>query len=218
MKIIEISPRRKSLVALKLSEELDFEFAVREKSGLILIDFAYSCEKCLKEDMEISENELKELILESHSRRAKSKALWLISRKDYSSGGLIKKLGEEFPQFISEQVCDRMIELGLIDDIRFAENLAENLIEIKGVAPRQAPYLMAEKGVEISLAKKIIEQRNDDPKEQIKAIINKKYKNYLIDEKGLQKTFNALIRKGFSYSDIKSVIRDFGEDIEDFGE
>ena len=212
MKIIGIYPRKKSLVGLCLSEEFHNDYAIRDKDGYILIDYDFSLEAGLKEDMEISSDDMEEIILESHKKRAKNKALWFISRRSYASGELRKKLLEEFPDFAVDFAIKRLMELSLINDLEYARALARNLIEIKGNSPFSASYLMGEKGLDKEIIRTVLEEREDNPKEIIHSIIEKKYLKDINSEKGLKRAINSLLRKGFSYSDIRSVLRDYKSD------
>ena len=63
-----------------------------------------------------------------------------------------------------------MCELGLIDDRRYAEALAETLINIKGNAPKVAVMLMRQKGVDKELALEVVSSREDNLKEVIEKV------------------------------------------------
>lgn len=206
MVLLEITPSRKHLTALRLSEEY-FPLGLKPTpDGRVYLDSDFCLEKKLKSGISITYEELDALYLESEKRRAKSKALWLLSRRDYPSGLLQKKLKETFlPEAADYAVC-RMVELGLVNDLSYAKALAETLIKVKGVAPSQAPYLMAQKGVDLSLAKEVVGEREDDPRDAITHLVETKYVKKLGEPNGDQKVFAALTRKGFSYSDIRSVL------------
>lgn len=212
MILLEITPSRKHLTALRFSEEYIPEGAKPQKDGLIYLDSDFCIEKKLVKGNEFSCEEIDELYLESEKRRAKSKALWLLSRRDYPSGLLQKKLAETFNSEAADYAVCRMVELGLVNDTMYAKALAESLIKYKGVAPKGAPYLMAQKGVDLSLAKEVVEMREDDPKESIAHLLETKYARKLLEPKGSEKVFAALVRKGFSYSDIRGVMQNYASD------
>ena len=209
MVLLEITPSRKHLTALRFSEEYLPEGAKLQKDGLIYLDSDFCVEKKLAKGTNFTEEEIDELYLESEKRRAKSKALWLLSRRDYPSGLLQKKLKETFAESAADYAVCRMVELGLVNDLAYAKALAESLIKYKGIAPRQAPYVMAEKGVDLGLAKEVLAERDDDPKESIKHLVETKYLRKLSEPKGNEKVFAALVRKGFGYSDIRSVLEQY---------
>lgn len=206
MVLTNISVRRKHLTALRFSEDYMPIGAEKSDDGCLLIDSDYCVQKNLKCGQSFTEQEVDELSLESQKLRAKSKALWLLSRRDYSSGELQKKLKEKFTGEASDHAVYRMVELGLVNDQAYAKRLAEMLINVKGVAPRQAPYLMAQKGVELSLAKEVVSEREDDPRETIRRLIETKYARKLKEPRGTEKVFAALQRKGFGFADIRAVL------------
>lgn len=212
MILLEITPSRKHLTALRFSEEYLPEGAKPQKDGLIYLDSDFCVEKKLAKGNEFDYHEIDELYLESEKRRAKSKALWLLSRRDYPSGLLQKKLSETFNSEAADYAVCRMVELGLVNDTVYAKALAESLIKYKGVAPKHAPYLMAQKGVDLELAKEVVEMREDDPKESIAHLLETKYARKLSEPKGSEKVFAALVRKGFSYSDIRAVMEKYASD------
>jgi len=205
-------------VGLEFDIEPQIENARRDAAGLIAIDLDLCSEKHLKEGMEITLDELEELLYTSEYMRAKSKIMWYISRRDYCSGELYKKLKKEFPEEPLKAAIERVTELGLINDELYAEKLARVIIEEKGISPKTAPYLMAEKGLSLELAKRKVSEREDDPKDSIRALIERKYLKDLSNEKGKQKVFAALYRKGYSYGDIRAVFSEFDKDFSQFGD
>ena len=64
-----------------------------------------------------------------------------------------------------------------------------------------------------------IDSIDNDPQKSIIILIKKKYANKLNDEKGKKRTVDALLRLGYSYSDIKTALNQISEfDGEDFYE
>lgn len=206
MILLEITPQRKHLTALRFSEKYLPAGAKEQKDGLLYLDSDFCIEKRLSKGKEFTCEQIDVLYLESEKRRAKAKALWLLSRRDYPSGLLQKKLKETFLSEAADYAVCRMVELGLVNDLSYAKALAESLINVKGVAPRQAPYIMAEKGVDLTLAKEVVAEREDNPIDSITRLVETKYLRKLKEPKGKEKVFAALVRKGFGYSDVRSVL------------
>ena len=50
------------------------------------------------------------------------------------------------------------------------------------------------------------------PENRLKELVEKKYMRYLNDEKGVQKTINALLRLGYSYGEIKDALREIADE------
>ncbi len=184
-----------------------------EDGSEVLIDNDVCCERCLKKGAQI-EN-LEELIFESNYRRAKSRAIWYLDRSAHTEKALYLKLVRAgFPKEACAKVIARLIEVGLLDDLRYAENYAERLME-SNVSKREAVQKMLSKGVPYELAKSVLEDIETDEQQQIKNLIEKKYRQKLLSDNGPQKVYGALVRKGFSYSAVKTALSDYIEESEE---
>ena len=127
MKITEIRPRRKSLSALYI----DGEYAVSLDTQTLL-------ERRVDVGRELDDEELKELIDSSNERRAKEKALWLISYRSHSKKELRDKIRRTCDAESADKAVERMEELGLVNDEDFARSYAEKLIFSKRMSKRAA--------------------------------------------------------------------------------
>ncbi|MCI8359852.1 MAG: regulatory protein RecX [Clostridiales bacterium] len=235
MKIISVAKRRRSLSALGLTPFPDLTFLEgvmvesprprqkgEEPEGdpKLLLDGELCMRKGLKPGMELDEAALAALVAESAGTRARSKALWLLSRRDYGEKELADKLQREFGEQAAGAAARRMAETGLIDDRRYAGYLARQLLEVKRVSVKQAVYQMTAKGIDRELAEEAAAALAPDPKEQIRAVLRQKYARDLTSEKGVRRAVAGLARKGFAFSDIKTVLReeadtyDYREDAE----
>lgn len=201
MTITNIVPKRKKLSAVYI----DGEYALKIDTETI-ISSPYSV------GSEISDDELKELVEMSGEKRAKEKALWLLSNRDHSKRELETKIRRTEDADAAKKAVERMEELGLVDDEKFAERYAEQLINIKHLSVKGAKYKLLEKGIEKDLADEILDELSPDPREHIEILIERKYKNNLKDEKGRRRTVAALQRMGYSWSDIKAVMSNYSED------
>lgn len=201
MIITDIVPKRKKLSALYI----DGEFAMKLDTETLLISkFSVGSE--------IDDDELKKLIDKSNEKRAKEKALWLISYRDHSKKELCDKLLKTADRESAEKAAERMEELGLINDEKYAERYAHQLINVKHLSKRAAQYKLVEKGIDKELAEEILEEMDIDPRQHISSLIEKKYLNSLYDEKGRKRTISALQRMGYSWGDISSVLNDYIEE------
>lgn len=199
MIITAIEPRRKSLSAIYI----DGEFALKLDTETVLSER-------LKVGTEIDDERLLELIKTSDARRAKEKALWLISYRDHSEGELRQKLSKDYGEEAVDKAVERLMELRLINDESFAKKYAESLSH-KHLSQRQIQQKLRLKGIDKELSSETVEDLNLDEKDEIRALIEKKYIRKLSDEADLRRTVAALQRRGFGYSDIKAVINEFRE-------
>ncbi len=209
MIITAIEVRRKHLTMVKLSEAFTCDDALCDDAGNLLLQTEYAEELFLKAGKEVSEEWLYEVCHESAYRRCLSKAMWYLSRRSYCSGELNRNLMSEYSYTVCGRVLARLQELGLINDQAYAERLAEHFIEEKGIAPKAAALHMAAKGVDMGLAKQVIAARQDDPKIGLKALVERKYLGGITSQKALTKAINSLMRKGYSYGDVKSVLSEY---------
>ena len=200
MQITAIEPRRKGLSALYI----DGEFAMKLDTEVLL-------SQRFDVGREISDEQLHECILASDKKRCKDKAMWLISFRDHSRRELIDKLKRDYPDEICEKTADRLGELGLLDDGRYARRYAADLISIKRLSSRGVAQKLREKGIDRELIDEVLNEFDIDEDDQIRAIIEKKYARSLTDEKGYRRAFNALVRMGFGYQSIKSALNEYIE-------
>lgn len=200
MTVTAVEPRKKNLSALYI----DGEFAMKLDTQTLL-------ENRISAGTELDDEALHELIQKSDLRRAKEKALWLISYRDHSSKELFEKLRRDYSEEASAQAIERMQELSLINDEAFARRYAKEL-SAKHQSPQNIRYKLLQKGIDKDLADAIIEELCIDPAAEIEALVEKKYLRQLHDEKGLRRTISALQRAGYHYSDIKSVLSRYTEE------
>ena len=200
MIITAVEPRKKGLSALYI----DGEFAMKLDTETLL---AHRFDV----GREIDDELLHECIQASDRKRCKDKALWLISYRDHSRRELLDKLRRDYSDESCEAAVERLEELGLVDDGRYARRYAADLIHLKHLSERGVRQKLYEKGVDRDLIDEVVEEFDFDEKEQIRTIIEKKYARSLHDEKGQRRCANALARLGFSYGDIKSVMREYIE-------
>lgn len=206
MQITDIQKRKGMLYAVYI----DGEFAFDVDRDIFIIS-GY------KIGSSIDQDDLCSLRKDSDFKRAKDKALYLLERRDYSKLELIKKILTTIDnESAAVAAADRMEELGLIDDIKFAKKYADNLINVKNFSSKRIEYELIKKGIKKEDARNIIESLDVDPVDKIVLLINKKYINSLKDQKGKQRVISALQRLGYKWDDIRSALFRFeqiyGED------
>lgn len=111
----------------------------------------------------------------------------------------------------AQKAVDRMEELGLLDDERFARHYAEKLLNSKHMSKRGIAFELTRKGIDKETAEQLCDELDIDVHEQIRAVIEKKYRN-LSDEKVTRRAVAALQRLGYRWDDIKSVLSEYNED------
>ena len=156
---------------------------------------------------EINEEELTELLNAVSFRRAYNKGLDFLSRRPYGTKELVKKLCEKgHEKEFAEKACDRLLELGLLNDEEYARILANDLLDRKNYSIKRIKQELAFRGIDRDIIENTVDLLDNDPVSRIIILIKKKYINKISDEKGRKRTVDALLRLGYSYSDIKSAL------------
>ena len=171
---------------------------------------------------EINEEELTAFEEAAGSRRAFNSALNSLDYRDHSEREIRTKLLKKHdPEFVEEAV-EKLIDLGLIDDERYAENYARELFEHKKYGKIRIKNELRVRGIASDIANyavdSLFEKEEPDNIQRIVDIIAKKYYNKMNDEVGRKKAFSALQRMGYSFSDIREAMSEFSDDeyYEDF--
>lgn len=173
-------------------------------------DFWYS-EK-YRNYKDINEEELTELLNAVSFRRAYNKGLDFLSRRPYGTKELIKKLCEKgHEKEFAEKACDRLLELGLLNDEEYARILATDLLERKNYSIKRIKQELSFRGIDRDIIENTVDLLDNDPVSRIIILIKKKYINKIGDEKGRKRTVDALLRLGYSYSDIKSALNSISD-------
>lgn len=161
---------------------------------------------------EINEDELTELLDSVSFRRAYNKGLDLLSRRPYGVKELIKKLCEKgHEKDASQKACERLLELGLLNDEEYARILSDDLINRKNYGVKRVKQELAFRGISREIIENTIDSLDNNAENRIILVIKKKYLNKLNDEKGRKRAIDGLLRLGFSYSEIKSALNQVAE-------
>ncbi len=169
---------------------------------------------------EIDERELTELLDSVSFRRAYNKGLDFLSRRPYGTNELIKKLCEKgHEKEAAQKACERLLELGLLNDEEYAKTLSNDLLHRKNYGIKRIKQELIFRGIDREIAENVVESLDNNPQKSIILLVKKKYSNKINDEKGRKRTVDALLRLGYSYSDIKTALNTISEfDGEDFYE
>lgn len=155
MLITAIEPRRKAMSALYLDGEYVMNLDTRT-----LIENRFDVGK------DIDDEDLHEIIRLSNERRAKEKALWLISYRDHSKKELADKIKRTCDEESADKAVERMEELGLVNDESYALHYAQKLIFTKHMSKNAVVYELARKGIDKELAAEILDEIEVDSSEQ----------------------------------------------------
>ncbi len=198
MKITEAARRRRSLYLLSFDEGEPVEVDVRTFD-----ESAYTVGATL------SPGELEELLARSRYNRAWDRALYLLGLRDFACRELEQKLLTEAGTEEAARVVERLQELGLLDDERYAAHTARSLSEYKGFPRRRVEQELRRRGIDPETARCAAEELDTEDFQQALALIRKKYYNKLNDPESRQRVAAALGRRGFSYGAIRRAMEEF---------
>lgn len=200
MKIIAVENRRKKLSAVRF-----------EDSSELMLDTEMIIEKGLKPGVFIDDPDA--LLYDSDLKRAKSRALWYLSRGDMSKKTLFDKLKTAgFGEKAVWEAVLRMQELDLINDEKYAARLAEHL-NSSGHSEKEIYFKLLNKGIPSATIKAILLDTEFDEVSKILKLLKSKYQTKLQSEGGAEKVIASLARKGYCFSDIKDAIKAYNEEI-----
>ena len=149
----------------------------------------------------------KQIKQESDFRRARERALYLLDRRDYSFVEMFKKLRQNYDEELCYRVMQRLVELGAINDRRYAQGLARHYIEVKLFGRRRAFQEMRLKGLTKEVIDIALSEYDEGVEERLHTLIEKKYLRIMTDEKGINRAKNSLVRYGYDYSDINKAFK-----------
>ena len=165
---------------------------------------------------EIDEEELTAFEEAAGSRRALNSALNSLDYRDHSEKEIRAKLMRKHGAEYVDEAVEKLIELDLINDRRYAENYARELFEHKKFGKIRIKSELIAKGIASDIASETVnslfEDEEPDNIQRIVDIIEKKYYNKMNDEVGRKKVFSALQRMGYTFSDIREAMSEFSDD------
>lgn len=168
----------------------------------------------LKAGTSLDDAQVAEILKRSDYVRAKERALWYLDRTDHTEKALYDKLTRAgFAPESCAAVLAWLKSYGMVDDRRFATHFAERCAEMN-ISKRETYQKMLIKGVPRDLAREMTEEVSFDESVQIRALIEKKYRNRLGDRAAVEKVFAALVRKGFSFGAVRTALREYCEELE----
>ena len=164
---------------------------------------------------ELTEEEAAALTADLRSRQMRERALELLSRKPQSRRELTRKLNEwgAGPEE-ADAVCDRMEELGYLNEAAYAARIVE-VYSARGFGEKKLRDELYRRGVPREEWDEAL-ARVEDATQAIDDFLQKKLTGWTGDRKQLQKVTAALARRGFSWSDIRDALARYetGIDIE----
>ena len=187
--------------------------AVLEDGSILRVGEGEVVEFALYAGKELSEEETERLQDAAHRSGLKSKAIELLMRKPQSRKELGRKLREcEATDEEIEAICDRMEELGYLNEPEYAGRIVRHYAA-KGFGERKIRDELYRRGVPRELWDEALEQIEEgDNAAAIDAFLEKKLKGSH-DPKDVKRASDALARRGYRWPEISDALRRYGMEV-----
>lgn len=170
---------------------------------IITTDEDFWAENYIKDGTDIDEDEWNKLVTKINFKKAVDKCYDLLSRRDHSVKELKTKLLRTVDENSADAAIEKMLDLGYLDDEKYAQTLVRYLLDNKNMSKNFVKQEMYKRGLSADIINNILENTEFDNSANCVELITTKYRNKLRAEGGKDKVTAALMRKGFSYYDIK---------------
>lgn len=169
----------------------------------ITTDIDFWAEHFYKDGEDITQEQYDSLCNEINYKKAVDKCYDLLSRRDHSIKELRQKLIRTVDEKNADRAIDKMIDYGYLDDEKYAENLVKYLSTAKNMSSNFIKQEMYKRGISPDIISNVLEDSEIDNVKSVTELILTKYRNKFNAEDGIKKVTASLMRKGFSYYDIR---------------
>lgn len=134
-------------------------------------------------------------------------ALAALRRRERSVAELTAWLSERFDAAAVAATIGRLVELGELDDARFARLFAEDKRELAGWGPDRISAALAERGIERSLIERVAgDEAHADQVDRATALLARRGES-LGDDRACSRALGYLTRRGYTYEVAYEAIR-----------
>ena len=200
---IEASKQKRGRVLVYLADGACLKITEQE-----LLDF------CLRSGDELDEAAFRRLKEAAGVSNVKVTAADLIGKRAMSRRDLERKLQDKGASEAEARYAAEWLQaIGAIDDAEYAALLARHCAQI-GYGPQRVREKLYEKGIPRELWEDALDQL-PDPAETIDRFLESKLHGRLPEEKEKKRLTDALLRRGFSWGDVKSAWNRLGARVEE---
>lgn len=201
MIVTAVRPTRGHLVRLTLAD-----------GGEVSIDKTVWEESPYGAGSSLSDAALEELCAASARRRAESKAVFLLSRRDLSRRELEQKLCREKGRYHAENreaaraAAEHMEQLGYINDAAYARRLAEQFVRVKLYPKRRVADELMRRGIDRETACIAADETETDETQLALAFLAKKRYTVPGSIQERRRVAGALARYGYSAETVRCAL------------
>ena len=160
----------------------------------------------------LTDGQWEQLQAASGQNRLRERALYLLSGRSYGKKELADKLRHprSGPAPTAEQAgqtVDRMEQLGLLNDAEYALRRARDMQAYQLYPRRRIAAELSARGIDRETVQQALEQLEGTDRETARALLQKNYARKLTEEDGVRRVTDALVRRGFSFEDVRAALR-----------
>lgn len=165
---------------------------------------------------EITQPELESLISQNNREKTKNRALNILSYRDHSFSELERKLKiKGCDENDTQEVLERLCELGYVDDEAFARRYFTELTSVRRFSVRRAKAELMKKGIDREIIEQTLEEADVDDVDTLLALFEGKYRTKVNIPEKRSTLAQTLQRNGFSWSDVNSAFLRYDEEYTD---
>ena len=203
------------IASVKPSQRKKGRFLVEmEDGGILRVTEEELLRFSLREGMELDSGELEALEASAKASAARTAAANIIGSRPLSKRELTRRLvrrGSE--ESDAQAAADWLEDIGAVDDAAYAAALARHYGQ-KGYGPARVREELRRRGVDRELWDSALEEL-PDPAEILDRLIQKKCRGELSGPREKKRVSDALLRRGFSWSEVRSAMGRYAEMGED---
>ena len=169
----------------------------------------------LKKGLELSEEQVTEILGEDQISRAFDKAVNFLSYRPRSKKEVKDKLTSlDFAGFVVEHTLNKLENLELINDNEFAALWIQNRLTLKPKGKKALGLELKSKGISQTVIDTVLGTiSTQEELEQAKSLVAKRRFESLSTEKREEKIKNFLLRRGYGWDIVKQVLKHLKKDI-----
>lgn len=187
--------------------------AVLEDGSILRLGEGEVVDFALYAGRELTDREAQEILDCARRSGLKERALSLLTRKPQSRRELERKLREwEASDREAEDICDRLEELGYLNDGQYAAQVVRHY-SARGYGEKKLRDELYRRGIPRELWDGAMEEA-EDPARAIDAFLQKKLAGSAGDPTALKRAGDALARRGYSWEEVREGLNRWGADLE----
>lgn len=200
---------------IKKSEGIKGRFLVKlENGGLLRVTEEELARFGLRAGMELDGETLEALRSSARTSSARAAAVNLIGARALSKKELTRRLVRKGSEESDAQAAaDWLEDIGAVNDAAYAASLVRHYGG-KGYGPARVREELCRRGVDRELWDDAMEEM-PDPAEILDQLIQKRCKGDLSDPRERKRTCDALLRRGFGWSEVRAAMGRYAEMDED---